>query len=274
MNSPVKKPSRNFADLVEIMSALRDPETGCPWDVEQDFRSIRHFTIEEAYEVADAIERDDFDDLCSELGDLLLQPVFHAQMAREKNLFDIGDVIFRITEKLIRRHPHIFEQGNDLNSGRVLEQWEEIKASEREEKAKRAGQTPPSLLADVPRALPSLSRAEKLSKRAARAGFDWPDLKGVLKKCREELDEVETEINARDHQRLHDEMGDLLFAVVSLARKSGVSPEAALSDANDKFCRRFEYVEKRCLDQDLEPQRAGLGLLQHFWDEIRQSEKP
>jgi len=276
------KPSREFSALVDIMAALRDPETGCPWDVEQDFRSIRHFTIEEAYEVADAIERNDFDDLCTELGDLLLQPVFHAQMATEEKLFDIGDVIYSITDKLIRRHPHIFDKDNQLSAEQVLNQWEDIKALERNKKAQKgnntAGQKPPvqealSLLHDVPKPLPALARAEKLSKRVAKVGFDWPDIDGVLHKIREELDEVEVEIKARNQAKTHDEIGDLLFAIVSLARKSKVSPEAALSDANAKFTRRFQYVEKRCTDQNIAITDAGIEQLQKFWEEIRESDK-
>ncbi len=268
------KPSRDFSTLVEIMAVLRDPETGCPWDVEQDFKSIRHFTIEEAYEVADAIERDDFDDLCAELGDLLLQPVFHAQMASEVNYFDIGDVIEGICEKLIRRHPHIFDSENNLNSGAVLDQWEEIKTEERKKRALKRGEAKvPSLLDDVPKALPSLLRAEKLSKRAAKVGFDWPDTQGVLAKCREELNEVEVEMARGNSGRTHEEIGDLLFAVANLARKAGVSPEAALSDANAKFVHRFEYVEQRCADEDIDPAQAGLDRLQLYWDEIRNKEK-
>ncbi len=268
------KPSRNFTTLVEIMSALRDPETGCPWDVEQDFKSIRHFTIEEAYEVADAIEREDFEDLCSELGDLLLQPVFHAQMAAEASHFDIGDVIESICNKLIRRHPHIFDKENEMNSGAVLNQWEQIKTEERIGRAARRGEDkPPSLLDDVPNALPALLRAEKLSKRAAKIGFDWPDMEGVLAKCREELDEVEAELTRGTSARVHEEMGDLLFAVANLARKAGVSPEAALSDANAKFVRRFEYIERRCADEGLAPTQAGLDRLQLYWDEIRTADK-
>ncbi|MCF6326676.1 MAG: nucleoside triphosphate pyrophosphohydrolase [Devosiaceae bacterium] len=286
------KPSREFSALVDIMAALRDPKTGCPWDVEQDFRSIRHFTIEEAYEVADAIERNDFDDLCTELGDLLLQPVFHAQMATEEKLFDIGDVIYAITDKLIRRHPHIFDKDNQLSAEQVLDQWENIKASERDNKAKKGLKSNeqelnelkppqqelneprlPSLLVDVPKTLPALARAEKLSKRVAKIGFDWPNIDGILNKIREELDEVETEIKAQNQQKTHDEIGDLLFAIVSLARKSKVSPEAALSDANAKFTRRFQHVEKRCTEENIALADAGIEQLQKFWEEIRKSDK-
>jgi nucleoside triphosphate diphosphatase len=278
--------SSDFSTLVEIMSRLRDPKTGCPWDVEQDFKSIAHYTIEEAYEVADAIERKDFDDLCSELGDLLLQPVFHAQMAAESGLFDMGDVIRGICDKLIRRHPHIFASKSDLSSGAVLTQWEDIKAEERRERLerrKKSGQgalsaqveteTPPSLLDDIPDALPALSRSEKLSQRAARADFDWPDMAGVLAKCKEELEEVEAEISAGNQERINEEIGDLLFAVANLARKANVSAEAALRDANQKFVRRFRHVEKRCRQDQIDPAEAGLERLQAYWDEIRANDK-
>ena len=263
-----------FSRLIEIMSKLRDPESGCPWDVEQDFRSIRHFTIEEAYEVADAIEREDYDDLCSELGDLILQPVFHAQMAVEAKHFSIEDVVRGINEKLIRRHPHIFASHNQLSSGAVLDQWEQIKVQERAERAKKRGnEAVPSILADVPSALPALLRAEKLVKRVAKIGFDWPTADGALAKCREELDEVQLEIEAQNSKNLHQEIGDLLFAVTSLARKVGVAPEAALSDANAKFVRRFSYVEKRCQQENIVLENAGLDILQEFWEEIRASDK-
>lgn len=263
-----------FSRLVEIMAKLRDPETGCPWDVEQDFRSIRNFTIEEAYEVADAIEREDYEDLCSELGDLLLQPVFHAQIASETQLFDISDVIASINEKLIRRHPHIFASKDDLSSDGVLDQWEKIKSEERAKRAKKRGDAGPvSILEDVPTTLPALARGEKLAKRAAKIGFDWPDVSGALDMCREELDEVEQEVVAADKGKLHEEIGDLLFAVTSLARKTGVSPEAAMRDANAKFIRRFEHIEKRCAENKIDLSKAGLDQLQVFWDEIKLEEK-
>lgn len=274
MNVNSKTDISEFSRLVEIMAKLRDPETGCPWDVEQDFRSIRNFTIEEAYEVADAIEREDYEDLCSELGDLLLQPVFHAQIASETQLFDISDVISSINEKLIRRHPHIFANQDDLSSDGVLNQWEKIKSEERAQRAKKRGETgPPSILGDVPTTLPALARGEKLAKRAAKIGFDWPDLSGALDKCREELDEVEQEIASADKAKLHEEIGDLLFAVSSLAQNAGISPEAAMRDANAKFIRRFEHIEQRCLADQIDISEAGLDKLQTFWDEIKQQEK-
>lgn len=261
-----------FSQLLEIMAKLRDPKTGCPWDVEQDFRSIRNYTIEEAYEVWDAIERADFDDLCAELGDLLLQPVFLAQMASEKNLFDMDDVIAGIVEKLIRRHPHIFDRENLLSSAGVLDQWEDIKAREREEKAQKRQNAHPSLLDDIALAMPALARGEKLAKRAAKVGFDWPNAMGALEKCREELDEIEVEITANNSEKTKEEIGDLLFAVANLARKAGIAPEVAMSNANAKFTRRFKYVEKRCRQEKVAPEAAGLDRLQQYWDEIRASD--
>lgn len=266
--------SAEFNRLIEIMARLRDPKTGCPWDIEQDFRSIRHFTIEEAYEVSDAIEREDYDDLCSELGDLILQPVFHAQMAAEAEHFEIEDVVRGINQKLIRRHPHIFDQQNHLTSDGVLSQWEDIKTAERAQRSsKRGEEAAPSILEDVPSALPALLRSEKLAKRVAKSGFDWPDISGAIAKCREELSEVEVEIKSGNAVAIHQEIGDLLFAVASLARKAGVAPEAALSDANSKFIRRFSYVEARCKQDGIAVADAGLDVLQTYWDEIRALDK-
>ncbi|ABQ66624.1 MazG family protein [Rhizorhabdus wittichii RW1] len=215
-------------ELRDIMARLRDPETGCPWDVEQDFRTIAPYTIEEAYEVADAIERDDMAALRDELGDLQLQVVFHARMAEEAGAFDLKDVLDSISAKMIRRHPHVF--GDGASPG-----WEEIKAAE------RAGASEDgSALAGVASALPALLRAEKLQKRAARTGFDWPDPDGARDKVAEEIDEVRTA--ATDADRF-EEMGDLLFAVVNWSRKLGIDPEAALRAANLKFEKRFRAME-------------------------------
>jgi len=215
-------------ELRDIMARLRHPETGCPWDVEQDFRTIAPYTVEEAYEVADAIERDDMAALRDELGDLQLQVVFHARMAEEKGAFDLKDVLDGISAKMIRRHPHVF--GNGANPG-----WEEIKAAE------RAGNSDDgSALAGVASALPALLRAEKLQKRAARTGFDWPDPAGALTKIEEEIFEV-AEAGSAEHRA--EEMGDLLFAVVNWARKLGIDPEAALRSANAKFEKRFRAME-------------------------------
>jgi ATP diphosphatase len=266
-------PSRELSRLVEIMAALRDPKTGCPWDLEQDFSTIRHYTIEEAYEVADAIERQDFEHLREELGDLILQPVYHAQMAAEQGLFDIGDVIYAITEKLIRRHPHVFGEMEAGDSDAAKSRWEAIKAEERARKAERKGEGTPSLLDDVPVGLPALTRAEKLAKRAATVGFDWPDAQAVTAKVHEEMGEVEAAAAEGSDAALHDEIGDLLFAVANLARHHGVDPEAALRDANRKFVRRFTYVEERCRQDGVAPADAGLERLDSYWNEIRAADK-
>lgn len=268
------EPSREFARLVEIMSALRDRDAGCPWDLEQDFESIRHFTIEEAYEVADAIERKDYEDLRGELGDLLLQPVFHAQMASEQRLFDIGDVIYSITDKLIRRHPHVFGDADGADALGVKASWEDIKAEERRKRSAARGNTEPaSILDDVAHNLPALSRAEKLARRAARVGFDWPDATSVLAKVDEELAETRDAMAEGSSEKLHEEIGDLLFAVANLARHAGLDPEAALRDANAKFQRRFRHVEARAREDDVALSDAGLEKLDGYWNEIRATDK-
>ena len=269
------QPSKDISRLIEIMAALRDPKTGCPWDIEQDFSSIKNYTIEEAYEVADAIEREDYDDLREELGDLLLQPVYHAQMAHERDLFDIGDVIYAITAKLIRRHPHVFGDTAADGAKGAKGSWEKIKAEERASKAvKNGASTPTSVLDDVPKPLPALARAEKLSKRAASVGFDWPDWRQVLQKCQEELQEVDQAITNNEGQNaVADEIGDLLFAVSNLARHVGVDPETALRDANLKFSRRFSYVEQKCTSGGDTLEEAGLEKMEIYWNEIRMKDK-
>jgi ATP diphosphatase len=270
---PAMQPSRDISRLIEIMAALRDPETGCPWDLEQDFSTIRHYTIEEAYEVADAIERQDFSDLREELGDLLLQPIFHAQMAKEAGHFDIGDVIYAITEKLIRRHPHVFGETSADDAAGAQVKWEAIKTEERRAKAERRGSVDTSAIDDVPQVLPALARAEKLTKKAAKVGFDWPDFPAVLAKVQEEIEEVAEAQGAGDAAAVHEEIGDLLFAVANLARHAGVDAEAALRDANAKFTRRFHYVEARCREDGVEPAAAGLEKLDGYWNEIRAADK-
>jgi ATP diphosphatase len=267
------QPSRDLSRLVEIMAALRNPVGGCPWDLEQDFSSIRHYTIEEAYEVADAIERGDFDDLRDELGDLLLQPVYHAQMASERGLFDLGDVVEAITTKLIRRHPHVFGENAAQDAEAAKARWDSIKAEERAGKAKRKGDGSPSLLDDVPHALPALARAEKLAKRAATVGFDWPDWQTTLAKVEEELAETRSAAESGDRAKTTEEVGDLLMAVANLARKLGVDPEGALRDANAKFTRRFEYVEQRAREDGVPMGEAGLDRLDGYWNEIRARER-
>jgi ATP diphosphatase len=267
------QPSRDISRLIEIMAALRDPVDGCPWDLVQNFSTIRHYTIEEAYEVADAIERQDFADLREELGDLLLQPIYHAQMASEGGYFDIGDVIYSITEKLIRRHPHVFGELDASDAAAAQGQWEAIKAKERAAKAARKGDTVPSVLDDVAGTLPALARAEKLAKRAARVGFDWPDIEAVAAKVSEELSEVTEAAASGDAAATHEEIGDLLFAVANLARHAGVDAEAALRDANQKFTRRFHHVEARAREDGVTMQDAGLERLDGYWNEIRAADK-
>jgi MazG family protein len=263
------QPSRDIFRLLEIMAALRNPDGGCPWDLEQDFASIRHYTIEEAYEVADAIERGDFEGLREELGDLLLQPVFHAQMASEQGRFDFGDVVQSITEKLIRRHPHVFGEQAARDAGGAKARWDDVKEDERAKKAAIRGGVA-SALDDVPQVLPALARAEKLAKRAARVGFDWPDVPAVMAKVTEELAELEA---AGTEEERHEEMGDLLFAVANLARHLKVDPEAALRDANAKFTRRFHYVEDRAREDGIAMGDAGLERLDGYWNEIRARDK-
>ena len=266
------QPSRELSRLVEIMAALRNPDGGCPWDLEQDFSTIRHYTIEEAYEVADAIEREDYDDLCDELGDLILQPVYHAQLASERGLFELGDVIEAITTKLIRRHPHVFGPDAAKDAEGAKARWDDIKATERAGKAEKRQQKQ-SLLDDVPRALPALVRAEKLAKRAASVDFDWPDWPSTMDKVREEVAEVKAAAEAGDKAKTAEEIGDLLFAVANLARKLNVDPEAALRDANLKFTRRFEHVEARAAEDGVPLAEAGLERLDGYWNEIRARER-
>ena len=245
--------------LLEIMKALRDPETGCPWDVEQDFSTIAPYTIEEAYEVADAILREDFGELRSELGDLLFQVVFYAQMAGEQDHFDFDDVAEGIAEKMIRRHPHVFGTDEERAAGKVDGSWEEIKEQE------RSTDPDDSALAGVTRALPALKRAQKLGKRVSRVGFDWPDRTGARLKIQEELDEVEDAIGGRDEAHIEEELGDVLFAVVNLARHLDVDPEKALTSANYKFESRFRAMEDDIRAQGLEMSKMSLESLDQHW---------
>ena len=241
------------------MARLRDPHTGCPWDVAQDFASIAPYTIEEAYEVADAIERDDIGHLCDELGDLLLQVVFHARMAEEADLFDFDDVAGVIAEKMVRRHPHVFGTAEQRADGKVDGSWEEIKELE------RSSGDDTSALAGIARALPALKRAQKLGKRAARVGFDWPDRDGVHAKIHEELDELEQAVGTRDKEQIEAEFGDLLFAIVNLGRHLDVDPEKALSGANRKFERRFRDMEADIAGNANEIKDLSLAALDRFW---------
>ena len=251
--------------LLEIMTALRDPKTGCPWDLEQDFSTIAPYTIEEAYEVADAIEREDWDELRSELGDFLFQVVFYAQMASEKGYFEFDDIVGGITDKMVRRHPHVFGDEKQREARGVRGRWEEIKEQE------RADHDDQSALAGVAKALPALKRAQKLGKRAARVGFDWPDRSGVRHKIQEELDELEDAVGLRDNGHIEEELGDLLFAVVNLARHVDVDPEKALMRANSKFERRFRQMEADLESEGLEMRRMNLESLDHYWRKAKKS---
>jgi ATP diphosphatase len=272
-------PTRDISRLIEIMARLRDPERGCPWDVKQDFASIAPYTIEEAYEVADAIERGDLDDLRDELGDLLLQVVFHARMAEEAGAFAFGDVVLAINEKLVRRHPHVFGDLNEADSDAVKRLWATIKAEEKRARAERRAtqglpaETPAGALDGVPSALPALGRAVKLQERAARVGFDWPDAAQVLDKIEEEIGELRAELAGGDRARLKDEVGDLLFAVANLARHAGVDPETALAGTNGKFTRRFAHIEARLAEAGRGPHDASLDEMEALWQEAKAAER-
>lgn len=289
-------PSRDIADLLKIMARLRTPGVGCPWDLEQDFSSIAPYTIEEAYEVADAIQRGDLDDLKDELGDLLLQVVFHSRMAEEAGSFGFPDVVHAITAKMIRRHPHVFADLHAADALEVKKRWDEIKAQEKAERAARRvgsgirdddpgllgpgllgpGLLGPGLLEDVPVALPALSRAVKLQKRAGKVGFDWNDPRAVLAKIREEVDEFEAELVDAPHdaERLEDELGDLLFAVANLARHVSVDPETALQGTNAKFVRRFRHIEAGLAARGRALQDATLEEMETLWTAAKRLEAP
>ena len=263
-------PSRDIGRLLEIMAALRTPETGCPWDLAQNFSTIAPYTLEEAYEVADAIARDDLADLKDELGDLLLQVVFHARMAEEQGAFDFGAVVQAITEKLIRRHPHVFADETSRTPHAVEGLWERIKA---EEKAtNKADQT--GAVTGIPVALPALSRALKLQMKASKVGFDWNDPRAVLRKIREEADEIEAELDRPEMNKaaIAGEVGDLLFAVVNLARHLDADPEAVLRRTNLKFERRVAAIELALAAQGRVPQQASLAEMDALWNEAKAAE--
>jgi ATP diphosphatase len=263
-------PSRDIQRLIAIMAALRTPGTGCPWDLEQDFGSIAPYTIEEAYEVADAIDRGDYDHLADELGDLLLQVVFHARMAEEQGLFAFGDVVEAITTKMIRRHPHVFGDARDLSAAAVKGLWDQIKA---DEKTARGTGEPAGVLAGVPVGMPALTRALKLQEKAGKVGFDWNDPKAVLAKIREEADEVEAALDAGDRDDAASEVGDLLFAVVNLARHLGGDPERVLRATNMKFERRFASIEKALAERGSSPQQSTLAEMDALWNAAKADER-
>ena len=254
--------------LLDIMAKLRSPDGGCPWDLEQNFATIAPYTIEEAYEVAEAIARNDKENLKEELGDLLLQVVFHAQMAKEEGSFDFDDVATSNADKMIRRHPHVFGDATIATASAQVENWEQIKQAERSKKTENA-----SILANVPAALPALMRAQKLQSRAARVGFDWPDTTGVVAKIHEELAEVEEALAEGNNTHLAEELGDLLFAVVNLARFAGGDAETSLRNANQKFTRRFTYIEETLRAQNRDIAAASLDEMEALWVEAKTKER-
>ena len=264
------KPSRDISSLIEIMAALRTPGSGCPWDLEQTFRTIAPYTLEEAYEVADAIARDDLSSLKDELGDLLLQVVFHARMAQEQGAFDFADVVETITSKLIRRHPHVFGDADGKTAKAVEGLWERIKS---QENAERSGGAADGALVGVPVALPALTRALKLQDKAGRVGFDWNDPRAVLAKIREEADEIEAELDRGEKSRMAAEVGDLLFAVVNLARHLDADPERMLRETNLKFERRFAAIERALAARGKTPKSASLAEMDELWNEAKAAEK-
>jgi nucleoside triphosphate diphosphatase len=272
------KPSRDIQALLDIMQALRDPKTGCPWDIEQNFVSIAPYTIEEAHEVLDAITRNDFVDLKDELGDLLLQVVFHARMAEEQQLFDFGDVVQAITHKMIRRHPHVFGEGKKWTPAEVKASWNRIKAEEKRERALARGQhpeqAPSSVLDGVTSALPPGVRAVRLQAAAAKVGFDWPNIADVIAKAEEELAELKSAVSGGNSEEIEEELGDLLFVLANAARWRDLDPDVTLARANAKFERRFRRVEALMQAAGKEFETSTLAEMDAFWLHVKAEEKP
>jgi ATP diphosphatase len=269
------KPSRDIARLIEIMAALRHPETGCPWDVEQDFHTISPFTIEEAYEVADAIERGDHEDLREELGDLLLQVVYHAHMAQEQELFEFGGVVEAITEKMIRRHPHVFGDEETRSAGMAKGAWRRIKELEKQQKAERRRisglpeEKNHGILDDIPASMPALTRALKIQQKMADVGFDWDDPRAVIAKTREELDELERELEKGARSNIEAEIGDVIFSLTNLARHLDFDPETTLRLTNEKVTRRFHHIEKELAKRGISLQEATLDQMEQLWQSAK-----
>jgi nucleoside triphosphate diphosphatase len=259
----------SIARLLGIMAALRNPKGGCPWDIEQSFATIAPYTIEEAYEVADAIERNDMPSLKEELGDLLFQVVFHAQIASEQSAFTFDEVVTALSDKMVARHPHVFGDGIVETADQQTLNWEQMKQAERAAKIKHD----PSVLSDIPLALPALMRAEKLAKRAARVGFDWPNLDEVFDKLNEETLEVREAVAEGDQDHIAEEIGDMLFVVANLARKAKVDPELALRNANAKFERRFRFVEAELAKSGQTPDQSSLEEMERLWGRAKDSER-
>ncbi len=258
--------------LLHIMAQLRDPETGCDWDLKQDFKSLAPYTLEEAYEVVDAIERADFDDLRGELGDLLLQIVFHAQLAKEKNLFDFEQVAKAISDKLVRRHPHVFADVQFKTDAERQQAWEQAKTEERKQKITDTADE--SVLNGIAKTLPALTHCEKIQDRAAHHGFDWPDAPPVFDKVLEELDEVKEAWISKNQPHIEEEIGDLLLVVVNLARHLNVNPEIALKRATDKFSKRFRFIEQSLANNGRQLQDCELAELDDLWNEAKRHIKP
>ena len=271
--------SKNVGRLIEIMAALRDPQTGCPWDVVQTFETIKPYTVEEAYEVADAIERNDLDDLCDELGDLLLQVVFHARMAEEAGEFAFGDVVQAITTKMIRRHPHVFAVSDAATPDAVKIQWDEIKTAEKRERAERRARRgitedfKAGHLGSVQRSFPALTEALKLQERAAKVGFDWSAPEPILDKIEEEIGELREALAGKDAAKVSDELGDLIFAVVNLGRHVKADPENALRGTNTKFRRRFGHIEQTLIENGETLEAATLERMEDLWQAAKAIER-
>lgn len=278
MSSPTvtdEKPSEHGIDrLLSVMTALRSPESGCQWDVQQTFDTIAPYTLEEAYEVADAIARQHYPDLREELGDLLFQVVFHARIAEESELFDFNDVANTIADKMIRRHPHVFADEKINDPQELNARWEAQKAQERSEKAADDPTVPVSALDGVALSLPALTRAAKIQHRAKRVGFDWDTLPPVVDKVREEIDEVLDAVRSDHRPAVEEEVGDLLFAVVNLARHTGIEPETALRQATEKFSQRFRAVEQLAAHKGLDMQACSLSTLDALWETVKRPTQP
>ncbi|ANK91510.1 MULTISPECIES: nucleoside triphosphate pyrophosphohydrolase [Rhizobium] len=273
------EPSKDISRLIEIMAALRHPETGCPWDIEQNFQTIKPYTIEEAYEVSDAIERGDMDDLCDELGDLLLQVVFHARMAEEAGEFSFGDVVNAITTKMIRRHPHVFARSAADTPDAVKIQWDEIKQAEKRERAERRARRgitedfKGGFLGSVQRSFPALTEALKLQERAAKVGFDWSAPEPILDKIEEEIGELRVALREGDRAKVSDELGDLIFAVVNIGRHVKADPEDALRGTNTKFRRRFKHIENVLEAEGETLEAASLKRMEEIWQAAKAIER-
>ncbi|MBY3499713.1 nucleoside triphosphate pyrophosphohydrolase [Rhizobium laguerreae] len=273
------EPSKDISRLIEIMAALRHPETGCPWDIEQNFETIKPYTIEEAYEVSDAIERGDMDDLCDELGDLLLQVVFHARMAEEAGEFSFGDVVNAITAKMIRRHPHVFGRSAADTPDAVKRQWDEIKQAEKRERAERRSRRGitedfnSGFLGSVQRSFPALTEALKLQERAAKVGFDWSAPEPILDKIEEEIGELRVALREGDQAKVSDELGDLIFAVVNIGRHVKADPEQAVRGTNTKFRRRFSHIEQVLEAEGETLEDATLERMEEIWQAAKSIER-